>query len=184
LVSSPRLTDFLTGGALPGLPFPIRKLQCDNGHEFPSASRLVVQALGIRHRYIKPRRPQQNGKVERRHRIDQQEFLGAAPIPGLHCGRCRSPRLGEAVQLRAILLGHSWAYAGREARDARANVNGLGGGDRHRSQPRVRGSILTRPNTQSERGSMGNTKPPLGNPEKWEPRQARAPTGAALRANR
>jgi len=34
--------------------------------------RLAVEALGIRHRYIKPRRPQQNGKAERSsHRIDQ-----------------------------------------------------------------------------------------------------------------
>jgi transposase InsO family protein len=58
------------------LPFRIRKLQCDNGHEFPFAFALAVQALGIRHRYIKPRRPQQNGKVERSHRIDQEEFWG------------------------------------------------------------------------------------------------------------
>ena len=57
-------------------PFRIRKLQCDNGHEFPFAFALAVQALGIRHRYIKPRRPQQNGKVERSHRIDQEEFWG------------------------------------------------------------------------------------------------------------
>ena len=57
-------------------PFRIRKLQCDNGHEFPLAFALAVQALGIRHRYIKPRRPQQNGKVERSHRIDQEEFWG------------------------------------------------------------------------------------------------------------
>ena len=28
----------------------------------------------MRHRYIKPRRPQQNGKVERSHRIDDAEF--------------------------------------------------------------------------------------------------------------
>ena len=57
-------------------PFRIRKLQCDNGHEFPFAFALAVQALGIRHRYIRPRRPQQNGKVERSHRIDQEEFWG------------------------------------------------------------------------------------------------------------
>ncbi len=57
-------------------PFRIRKLQCDNGHEFPFAFALAVQALGIGHRYIKPRRPQQNGKVERSHRIDQEEFWG------------------------------------------------------------------------------------------------------------
>jgi len=57
-----------------GLPFPIRKLQCDNGSEFPLAFKLAVEAAGIRHRYIKPRRPQQNGKVERSHRVDQEEF--------------------------------------------------------------------------------------------------------------
>jgi transposase InsO family protein len=56
------------------LPFAIRKLQCDNGSEFPLAFKLAVEAAGIRHRYIKPRRPQQNGKVERSHRVDQEEF--------------------------------------------------------------------------------------------------------------
>jgi transposase InsO family protein len=56
------------------LPFTIRKIQCDNGSEFPLAFRLAVEAAGMRHRYIKPRRPQQNGKVERSHRIDSEEF--------------------------------------------------------------------------------------------------------------
>lgn len=56
------------------LPFPIKKLQCDNGSEFPLAFKLAVEAAGITHRYIKPRRPQQNGKVERSHRIDDEEF--------------------------------------------------------------------------------------------------------------
>jgi transposase InsO family protein len=63
-------------------PFRIRKLQCDNGQEFPFAFALAVQALGIRHRYIKPRRPQQNGKVERSHRIDQEEFWGRQRFDG------------------------------------------------------------------------------------------------------
>ena len=56
------------------LPFPIRQIQSDHGTEFPLDFRLSVEALGIRHRYIKPRRPQQNGKVERSHRIDHDEF--------------------------------------------------------------------------------------------------------------
>jgi transposase InsO family protein len=56
------------------LPFPVRKVQCDNGREFPLAFKLAVEAAGMRHRYIKPRRPQQNGKVERSHRVDQEEF--------------------------------------------------------------------------------------------------------------
>ncbi len=58
------------------LPFQIRKLQCDNGREFPLDFVLAVEEAGIRHRYIRPRRPQQNGKVERSHRIDQEEFWG------------------------------------------------------------------------------------------------------------
>lgn len=56
------------------LPFPIRQIQSDRGTEFSLDFRLSVEALGIRHRYIKPRRPQQNGKVERSHRIDHDEF--------------------------------------------------------------------------------------------------------------
>jgi transposase InsO family protein len=56
------------------MPFPIRKLQSDNGVEFPLDFALTVQAAGIRHRYITPRRPEQNGKVERSHRIDDEEF--------------------------------------------------------------------------------------------------------------
>jgi len=58
------------------MPFPIRKLQCDNGREFALEFVFAVEAAGIRHRYIRPRRPQQNGKVERSHRIDQEEFWG------------------------------------------------------------------------------------------------------------
>ena len=44
------------------------------GSEFPLAFKLAVEAAGIRHRYIRPRRPQQNGKVERSHRVDTEEF--------------------------------------------------------------------------------------------------------------
>jgi transposase InsO family protein len=56
------------------LPFPIRKIQVDNGTEFSLLFALTCQELGIRVRYIRPRRPQQNGKVERSHRIDDEEF--------------------------------------------------------------------------------------------------------------
>jgi len=61
-------------GLREAMPFPIRKLQCDNGTAFPLEFALTVQAAGIRHRDITPRRPEQNGKVERRHRIDDEEF--------------------------------------------------------------------------------------------------------------
>ena len=63
-------------------PCQIRRLQCDNGREFPLEFALAVEAAGIRHRYIRPRRPQQNGKVERSHRIDHEEFPGVGrPFP-------------------------------------------------------------------------------------------------------
>ncbi|MBP8104950.1 MAG: integrase core domain-containing protein [Nitrospira sp.] len=42
------------------------------GTEFPLA--LTLQEAGIRLRHIQPRRPEQNGKVERSHRIDEEEF--------------------------------------------------------------------------------------------------------------
>ena len=54
-------------------PFPVRR-QCDNGREFPLEFSLAVQEAGSQHQCIQPRRPQQNGKVERSHRIDNEEF--------------------------------------------------------------------------------------------------------------
>lgn len=41
------------------MPFRIRKLQSDHSAEFPLAFVLALEAAGVRHRYIKPRRPQQ-----------------------------------------------------------------------------------------------------------------------------
>ncbi len=58
------------------LPFPIQRLQTDNGAEFSLSFALSVTEAGITHRYIRPRCPQQNGKVERSHRIDSEEFWG------------------------------------------------------------------------------------------------------------
>jgi len=43
---------------------------------------LAVEAAGIRHRYIGPRRPQQNGEVERSHWTDQEEFWGRHRFTG------------------------------------------------------------------------------------------------------
>ena len=65
-------------------PFPIQQLQSDHGQEFSFAFVLGVEAAGIRHRYIRPRRPQQNGKVERSHRIDNEEFWGRHRFPDFH----------------------------------------------------------------------------------------------------
>ncbi len=55
-------------------PFRIHTVRTDNGHEFQSKFHWHVEDLGIRHVYIKPRSPNLNGKVERSHLTDQQEF--------------------------------------------------------------------------------------------------------------
>ncbi len=55
-------------------PFRIREIRTDNGHEFQARFHWHVEDQGIRHAYIKRGTPQLNGKVERSHRSDQQEF--------------------------------------------------------------------------------------------------------------
>jgi hypothetical protein len=50
--------------------FPCRSA----GHEFQAKLHRHVEDLGIRHAYIKRGTPQLNGKVERSHRTDGQEF--------------------------------------------------------------------------------------------------------------
>jgi len=56
------------------LPFRLHVVQTDNGAEFQSQFHWHLEALDIRHVYIRPRTPHLNGKVERSHRIDAQEF--------------------------------------------------------------------------------------------------------------
>jgi transposase InsO family protein len=55
-------------------PFRIREVRTDNGHEFQAKFHWHVEDQGIRHAYIKPNSPQLNGKVERSHRTDAEEF--------------------------------------------------------------------------------------------------------------
>jgi len=55
-------------------PFRIREIRTDRGHEFQVKFHWHDEDQGIRHVYIKPRSPQLNGKVERSHRSDQEEF--------------------------------------------------------------------------------------------------------------
>ena len=56
------------------LPFRVESIQADNGAEFQSGFHWHVLDRGIRHTCIKPATPRLNGKVERSHRIDQEEF--------------------------------------------------------------------------------------------------------------
>jgi transposase InsO family protein len=56
------------------LPFKVEVIQTDNGVEFGSQFHYHVLDRGIGHVYIKPATPRLNGKVERSHRIDNEEF--------------------------------------------------------------------------------------------------------------
>ena len=56
------------------LTFRVEMIQTDNGAEFQSAFHWHVLDRGVQHVYIKPATPRLNGKVERSHRIDADEF--------------------------------------------------------------------------------------------------------------
>ena len=55
-------------------PFRIKMIRTDNGHEFQARFHWHCIDRGIEHVYIKPGSPKLNGKVERSHRTDKQEF--------------------------------------------------------------------------------------------------------------
>lgn len=55
-------------------PFRIKVIRTDNGHEFRTRFQWHVEELGMIHVHIKPATPRLNGKVERSHLTDQQEF--------------------------------------------------------------------------------------------------------------
>src|SRR3954449_9797488 len=56
------------------LPFRVECIQTDNGAEFQGAFHWHVLDRGIGDVFIKPATPRLNGKVERSHRIDAEEF--------------------------------------------------------------------------------------------------------------
>jgi transposase InsO family protein len=56
------------------LPFRVLVVQTDNGAEFQSRFHWHLEKRDVRHVYIRPRTPHLNGKVERSHRVDDQEF--------------------------------------------------------------------------------------------------------------
>lgn len=69
-------------------PYRIECVQTDNGTEFtnrllpkgsdkPTLFELELKRLGIRHKLIRPYTPRHNGKVERSHRKDNEEFYAS-----------------------------------------------------------------------------------------------------------
>jgi transposase InsO family protein len=65
------------------LPFRILVVQTDNGAEFQTQFHAHLEQLDIRHAYIRPRTPHLNGKVERSHRVDDQEFYQLLDADGI-----------------------------------------------------------------------------------------------------
>ncbi|MCW5619573.1 MAG: transposase family protein [Burkholderiales bacterium] len=58
------------------LPVAIQRIQTDWGAEFGTHFTWHLEDLGIEHRHIPPGCPEVNGKVERSHRTDEEEFYG------------------------------------------------------------------------------------------------------------
>jgi len=76
-------------------PFPIRKVQTDNGTEFTKTFTKAkegdltlfeqqLKAYGIEHQKIRPYTPRHNGKVERSHRKDNEYFYAKRTFYSLH----------------------------------------------------------------------------------------------------
>ncbi|MCI0717871.1 MAG: IS481 family transposase [Acidobacteria bacterium] len=56
------------------LPFAIQRIQTDNDSSFGPQFTWHLADLGIAHRHIPPASPEVNGKVERSHKTDEEEF--------------------------------------------------------------------------------------------------------------
>jgi transposase InsO family protein len=70
------------------LPFAITQIQTDNGKEFSDQFSWYLEDLGIDHRKTKIRSPEENGKVERSHRTNEEEFYRANRFVSIvHCIR-------------------------------------------------------------------------------------------------
>ncbi|MGH1364885.1 MAG: helix-turn-helix domain-containing protein [Calditrichia bacterium] len=68
-------------------PFRIHTVRTDRGHEFQAKFHWHVEDQGMRHVYIERATPQLNGKVERSHRTDEEEFYHFRRPHGAFKGR-------------------------------------------------------------------------------------------------
>ena len=73
------------------MPFPVQRVQTDRGKEFFAyCFQERLQEYGIKFRPIKPRSPHLNGKVERSHQTDLQEFYATADL--------KDPQLNDRLE--------------------------------------------------------------------------------------
>jgi len=66
------------------LPFAVKQVQTDNGTEFGEQFTWHLADLGIDHRKTRIRSPEENGKVERSHRTDEEEFYRPRQFVSIH----------------------------------------------------------------------------------------------------
>ena len=66
------------------MPFAIKQIQTDNGSKFSEQFSWHLSDLGISHRKTRVCSPEENGKVERSHRTDQEEFYGITRFVSIH----------------------------------------------------------------------------------------------------
>ena len=90
------------------LPFRVHVIQTDNDTEFQFHFHWHLEALEIRHVYIRPRTPHLNGKVERSHRVDDQEFYQFLDKDGITddiTSSTQAERVGGLLQLPPAARG-------------------------------------------------------------------------------
>src|SRR5215831_8060343 len=90
----------------------------------PIAGRWAFQYTALDDCTIRPRRPQQNGKVERSHRIDQEEFWGRHRFQDFDAVATALREWGGPIQSPTLLPGAPRAHTGRKTRCRPAIVAG------------------------------------------------------------
>ena len=110
-------TDFLHK-LIETAPFPIRRIQTDNGSEFtnalkarnpeeqPSLFEQALKEIGIEYQRIRIATPRHNGKVERQHRTDMVRFYSTMRMYSLADGRKQMEAYNRlSNQIPKICLG-------------------------------------------------------------------------------
>src|SRR3990167_3697374 len=60
---------------IPRLPFEVKFVQTDNGLEFQSRFRDIVNEIGLKHHHTHKKSPNENALIERSFRTDEEEFF-------------------------------------------------------------------------------------------------------------
>jgi transposase len=89
------------------LPFRVHVVQTDNGAEFQSRFHWHLETRDVRHVYIRPRTPHLNGKVERSHRVDDQEFYQLLDQDGITDDIHLFKRSGASGRTTTITTGRT-----------------------------------------------------------------------------